>query len=215
MIDPVASGLVALLLLGVLYEQTFRRLGRRQPVPGRMIDVGGYCLHASESGRGDLTVVILHGAGDSSHSWMHVQKQVSEFAHVVAFDRAGLGSSEPRPAHDPSGSVRELHTLLTALGCQGRYVLVGHSLGGLIARLYALRYSDEVAGMVLIDSTHEFLKDDPKFRRAFAASRVLLKAFRLTSPIGLPRFMGQVLRWMPMYRERSFFMSQISLEERQ
>lgn len=178
------------------------------------MDVGGYRLHVTERGQGGSTVVILHGAGESSYSWRPVQQQLSEFARVVAYDRPGLGASEQGPAPDAVGSVQELHTLLQTLGIPGPYILVGHSLGGLLARLYALRYPEEVAGLVFVDSTHEALKDDRKFRQGFAAIGAFLKVYGAMSKVGLPRLMGQVFGLLPMYPERLAFFKQITPDEK-
>jgi hypothetical protein len=67
--------------------------------------------------------------------------------------------------------------------------------------------------MVMVDSSHEFLKDDPKFRRGFAVTVTMLKVFRILSAFGLPRFLGEVFGFYPMYPERSFYAKQISREE--
>ncbi|MDQ3929624.1 MAG: alpha/beta hydrolase, partial [Chloroflexota bacterium] len=93
--------------------------------------------------------------GMSAH-WVRVQQQLAQSTRVCAYDRAGMGWSEsgskPRDAKQVSS---ELHTLLTnAAGTEGPYVLVGHSYGGLYARMYAARYSNDVAGVVLVDSSH-------------------------------------------------------------
>jgi pimeloyl-ACP methyl ester carboxylesterase len=158
-------------------------------------------------------VVVIHGAGESSYSWVQVAKQVAPFARVVTYDRPGLGGSDPGPGPNAARSTAELHTLLARAGLPGPYVLVGHSLGGVIARLYAIRYPGEVAGMVLVDSTHEFLKDDRSFRQSFAIIGVLLKVFRFCSVFGLPRFLGEVFGFFPMYPERRFFAQQVSRDE--
>ncbi|HWI60444.1 MAG TPA: alpha/beta hydrolase [Symbiobacteriaceae bacterium] len=167
----------------------------------------------TDQGSGAPAVVLLHGAGESSYSWAHVRNEVSRFARIVTYDRPGLGSSDPGPGLDASASVDELRTLLTRAGVPGPYVLVGHSIGGIMARLYAIRYPEEVSGMVLVDSTHEFLKDDSEFRRSFAVMGTMLKVFRCLSVVGLPRFLGQVFGFFPMYPERPAYASQISREE--
>ncbi|HEX6719678.1 MAG TPA: alpha/beta hydrolase, partial [Pyrinomonadaceae bacterium] len=81
---------------------------------------------------------------------------VSRFTRVCSYDRAGFAWSDPGPTpRTMRQEASELHTLLQAARIKAPYVLVGHSLGGLIARVYAEQYADEVAGMVLVDPTHE------------------------------------------------------------
>jgi pimeloyl-ACP methyl ester carboxylesterase len=124
--------------------------------PGRLVDVGGYRLHLNCTGKSLPTIVLISGGGDFSFDWDLVQPEASRFARVCSYDRAGLAWSDPGPTpRSMRQEAYELHTLLKAANIEAPYVLVGHSLGGLIARVYAEQYRDEVAGMVLVDSTHE------------------------------------------------------------
>lgn len=207
------AGLVVMLCLGFLYETIGRLRDRSVPMSGRLLDVNDYRLHITESGSGTTPVVIITGAGDSSYSWLHVRKQVAHFARVVTYDRPGSGSSENGPAPDAVRSVEELRTLLERAGIPGPYLLVGHSLGGILARLYAIRYPDEVAGMVFVDSTHEFLLEDAKFRQTFAAFGTLAKISRSISRFGILRFLGDVLGVIPMYPERRYYQEVLSQDE--
>ncbi|MDF2627536.1 MAG: alpha/beta hydrolase [Symbiobacteriaceae bacterium] len=210
----VSGGLMlALLTAGFVYEQVARLKAKRRPLPGRLVEMGGHRIHLTDSGAGGPTVVVIHGAGESCFSWVHVAREVASFARVVTYDRPGLGGSDPGPGPDATRSPAELHMLLAKAGLPGPYVLVGHSLGGVIARLYAIRYPDEVAGMVLVDSTHEFLKDDRSFRQSFAVIGLLLRVFRFCSAFGLPRFLGEVFGFFPMYPERRFFAQQVTRDE--
>jgi pimeloyl-ACP methyl ester carboxylesterase len=93
--------------------------------------------------------------GATSVTWAWVQRAVQAFAPVVSYDRAGLGESEPGPMpRDGERLVVELHTALGHAGIRPPYVFVGHSYGGLLARLYTQRYPDEIAGAVLCESSH-------------------------------------------------------------
>lgn len=126
------------------------------PPPGRMVDVSGYRLHLQCQGQGEPTVVIDAGQGDFSLSWAEILSQVAEFAHVCAYDRAGLGWSDPSPKpRTAEVMVEELRTLLSKAGLPGPYVMVGASTGGMNARLFTHKYPREVAGLVLVDSAHE------------------------------------------------------------
>jgi len=126
------------------------------PPPGRMVDIGGYKLHINCRGKGNPTVILLHGVGDFSFDWALVQPDVARITRVCAYDRAGVAWSDPGPTpRGPLKLAQELHALLQNSGEPGPYVLVGHSWGGLIARVYAAQYPQDVAGMVLVDATHE------------------------------------------------------------
>lgn len=205
--------IVGLLILGIIYEQVARRKERTYTLPGRLVDVGGYRLHVTDRGEGGPTLLIIPGAGDSSYSWQAIQRELAATNRVLSFDRAGLGSSEAGPAPDPERSLVEIERLLAASGVSGPVILVGHSLGGLFARMYATKHPEQVAGLVLVDSTHEFLRDDKKFKQGFAAIGVMLRIMKALSPIGLPRFLGEVLGVMPMYPERANYVKQLSREE--
>ncbi|HKR59368.1 MAG TPA: alpha/beta hydrolase [Pyrinomonadaceae bacterium] len=124
--------------------------------PGKLLDVGGFRLHLNCTGKSGPAVVLIAGGGDFSFDWGLVQPDVSRFTRVCSYDRAGLAWSDPGPTpRTMRQEASELHTLLKAARIKAPYVLVGHSVGGLIARVFAEQYADEVAGMVLVDSTHE------------------------------------------------------------
>ena len=137
--------------------------GSAPPVnpPGRLIDIGGWRLHLNCAGARIATapIVILEaGVGDFSVEWSLVQPSVATFVRVCAYDRAGDGWSDlgphPRTMHQ---IVYELHTLLERAGERPPYVLVGHSYGGWLVRLYTSTYPADVAGMVLVEAG----ADDP------------------------------------------------------
>jgi len=147
---------VFLLLLSVIADGHQKDKKPTYSPPGKLVDVGGYRLHLNCTGKSGPTVVLIAGGGDFSFDWGLVQPDVSRFTRVCSYDRAGLAWSDPGPTpRTMRQDAYELHTLLKAARIKAPYVLVGHSIGGLIARVYAEQYPDEVAGMVLVDSTHE------------------------------------------------------------
>lgn len=129
---------------------------RTYPPLGKLIDVGGHRLHINCTGKGSPTVVMEAGAGDFSFDWSLVQPEVARFTRVCTYDRGGYAWSDPGPMpRTMQQIVSELHTGLRKAWAKAPYVLVGQSLGGLIVRVYASQYPAEVAGMVLVDSSHE------------------------------------------------------------
>ena len=124
------------------------------PMPGQLIDVGGHRLHLSCTGSGTPTVVLEPGAGEMSSNLGWIAPAVARDTRVCVYDRAGRGWSEPADtAQDGAQIATDLHTLLQRGHVPGPYVLAGHSFGGLYVLTFAARYPDEVAGMVLVDST--------------------------------------------------------------
>ncbi len=164
---------------------------RRFPALGRMVDVGGYRLHIVCVGEGDPTVVFDGPVGSSWLGWNQVQPEVARTARVCAYDRAGYGWSDPGPSPRDSGRVAgELHALLHHAGVDPPYVLVGSSIGGLNARLFAARYGTEVAGMVLVDSAHEDqLARLPVSTMPSTGDVLALDLLRLSAHVGVPRLL--------------------------
>lgn len=119
------------------------------------IDIGRYHLAYRWRDAGQPTVVLEAGAVATHESWTPVFDTIAEFATVVSYDRASLGQSDraPRP-RTCQNMVDDLHDLLSAVGIPGLYVLVGHSFGGQIVRLYAHQHRRDVIGMVLVDAMH-------------------------------------------------------------
>ncbi len=122
--------------------------------PGKLYRVAGHRLHLNCQGHGSPTVVLSNGLGGTSAGWARITGPVAASTRVCAYDRPGQGwSDEAASPRDGVQSARELHTLLAAAGEHGPYVLVGHSTGGTYALTYAARYRDQVAGLVLLDSS--------------------------------------------------------------
>jgi pimeloyl-ACP methyl ester carboxylesterase len=148
--------LLLLLVTAIAGAMAKSNLAQQYPAPGQLVDVGGYKLHLNCMGQGSPTIILAAGMGDFSVSWADVQPEVAKFARVCSYDRAGLGWSESS-SHPQTAStmVEDLHTLLVNANVQGPYVLVGHSLGGMLTRVYANNYPKDLVGMVLVDALHE------------------------------------------------------------
>jgi pimeloyl-ACP methyl ester carboxylesterase len=139
-----------------------------------LVDIGnGRKMYLKCAGRGSPTVMLVGGLRASADDWNISDKSkptvftgVGKFTRVCAYDRPGTPVGEKPSRSDPvsqpitaKDAVSDLHALLSAAGEAGPYVLVGHSYGGLIVRLYASTYPTEVSGLVLVDVLSEGLQD--------------------------------------------------------
>lgn len=189
--------LVALVVLVVLAGQVQQfRLARAYPPPGELVQVGDHKLHVMRAGEGP-TVVFENGPGGMGIDWSLVMPEVSEFATTIAYDRAGLGWSEPASgSRDIATLVTELNQMLQATGATPPYVLVGHSYGGLIVRAYAYTYPEDVAGLVLVDAAHEDQFEIYPEEYAAKAENIgqqmasLRLVYRLVTGSGVPALLG-------------------------
>jgi len=208
---------VSLAIVGAVYEIIGRwRDAERFPQRGHLVQAGWIRMNIDCNGQGSPTVILESGSGGPSVDWLMVQPEVA-FARVCSYDRAGYGWSESGP--EPRSSLqiaRELKQLMLAAGENGPYVLVGHSMGGYDIRVYAGQYPNDVAGMVLVDASHEdqdlrkpesirkWLQDDRRYPR-----RKKLKYFlqlhlgwaRLTADGEVPSF------WPKAFREEEAFLT--------
>jgi pimeloyl-ACP methyl ester carboxylesterase len=125
----------------------------RQPRPQtQYVDVGGYRLRLQTAGSGTPTVILDSGFGNGLDVWSEIFLEVARFTRVAAYDRAGLGESEPGPEPRSFTQIAtELHTLLHRGDISPPYVLVGHSMGGGNVRAFAHLFKEQVAGIVFVD----------------------------------------------------------------
>jgi pimeloyl-ACP methyl ester carboxylesterase len=198
-------GLGVLILLvgvagtGLIFQVVATRNDQQEfPAPGELVDIGGYELHINCIGEGSPTIILDALSGGSSASWGLLQPEIAQSTRVCAYDRAGAGWSDRGPTpRDMNQQVRELHALLAGARVDGPYVLVGHSYGGRIARVYAKAYPREVVGMVLIDPG--MLDDDPRFppqyHKEHAAEQRLITVARWLAPFGVVRLFPPQLEY--------------------
>ena len=193
---------------GSLYQAVATFFDRRRYLPpGKLVDIDGSRLHMHVVGTGSPTVVFEAGLGAMSAGWGWIQPEIGKLTRTVSYDRAGLGWSDASPSH-PSALLTSLrlHKLLQATGIPGPYVLVGHSMGGLLVRVFANLYSDEVAGMVLVDASHpdQHLRY-PAIRHHMRSGFRMLKRIPFLARIGyvrLLRMFGSMAEGLPG-RQRS------------
>jgi len=142
----------ALCALGGGYETVGASLDRARMAPGRLIDVGGHRLHLECVGSGSPTVILQSGLGETGAYWRWISAAVAHDTKVCVYDRPGRGWSEETPApQDGFAVARDLHVLLERANLPAPFVLVGHSSGAQYVRIFAGRYPEQVAGMVLLD----------------------------------------------------------------
>jgi pimeloyl-ACP methyl ester carboxylesterase len=142
-----------------------------------------------------------------------VAERLAGRTQVITYDRAGLGRSGRGPAPTVDSYLTELQAVLDACLPDGRYILVGHSLGGLIARLHAQQRPERAAGLVQLDATPEQIADDPSVRVGFAVSGVVASLFKALTPFGVVRLLLR-LRAFPLYPEQAAFEAQLTPDQR-
>jgi pimeloyl-ACP methyl ester carboxylesterase len=160
--NKLAFGAKVIVLLATLLFLSALTLAQQAPdssnytPTGKLLDIGGYKLHINCTGVGNPAVIFISGAGDFSFDWSLIQPSISRFTQGCSYDRAGQAWSQLGPVpRTMRQEAYELHLLLSKARIKPPFILVGHSIGGLISRVYAQQYPREVAGMVLVDPTHE------------------------------------------------------------
>jgi pimeloyl-ACP methyl ester carboxylesterase len=182
----MATSLGAVAAGAVVYQEVAETRDRKAyPPPGALVDVGGRRLHYERAGVDAPTVVIETGAGTLAHTWEPIVGRLAEKSTVVTYDRAGYGwSGGAGPGLRTGMDVADdLMTMLEEAEVPGPYVLVGHSLGGLYARVFAARFPDETAGLVLIDATHEDVMDRMRERLGWKGLSLQLASMLLVAAI--------------------------------
>ncbi len=163
---------------------------RRFASPGVLVDVGGGRLHVQTTGDGAPSVVLDSALAGTSLSWGEVQTRTAELTRVVSTDWLGFGWSDPtRAPRRVDVLVEELHRALEAANIEPPYVLVGHSYGGFVVRLFAAIYPRETAGLVLVDAPHprEWMTPSPAQARRIERGVLLARGGAVLARFGLTR----------------------------
>lgn len=185
----IVAGIVALLLVtGAIYQAAASASDlKKYPPPGQLYEVDGYRMHLYCTGEGSPTVILEAGAGSPGLIWSLVQDEIARSNRVCSYDRLGFGWSDTAPGpRTPSQIADDLHALLEIAGVPGPYIMVGHSAGGVYVRAYASQYPSEVAGMVLVDASHEGQDAayPPEYQKLDNVQDYMMVFCRLTSPFG-------------------------------
>ncbi|MGH9140358.1 MAG: alpha/beta fold hydrolase, partial [Vicinamibacterales bacterium] len=176
-------GVYALSAVGGGYQTVAEFRDRRtHRAPGQLVDVGGHRLHLLCVGAGTPTVILESGLGEGASYWEWISAAVAQETRVCAYDRAGRGWSDPvATSQDGVAVATDLHSLLDRGRIAGPFVLVGHSSGAEYVRIFAGRYPEQVAGMILLDGqppeAFEGLPVFPMFYNSFRRVSALLPSF--------------------------------------
>jgi pimeloyl-ACP methyl ester carboxylesterase len=162
--------LVLFLAAGALYQFIGgRRAARSYPPPGTIVTVDGQRLHVVCAGDGSPAVIFESGIAASSLSWTRVLRDVAAFTRACAYDRAGLGWSDPvRAPRTVARMLGELRGVMASAAASGPCVLVGHSFGAFLVCAYASQHPADVAGLVLLDPPsewHEITREQARLLR--------------------------------------------------
>jgi hypothetical protein len=160
--ERIVLSIVALVATVVVGSSSFNAIAihwfrAHNPPPGEIYIVNGNKMRMYCTGSGTPTIILEAGLGDDAIVWRGVQPALSKTTRVCAYDRAGLGWSDPLPPpRDADHIAADLHGLLREAKITGPVVLMGHSVGGIYLRDYASRYPENVAGIVFVDSSTPF-----------------------------------------------------------
>jgi pimeloyl-ACP methyl ester carboxylesterase len=191
LLNPVLVILVLFALSGG-YETISRSTEPAVAMRGQLVDVGPYRLHLECTGSRGPTVILEPGGGGSAASMGLIAPSVARDSRVCVYDRAGRGWSDPA-ASPPDGAqiATDLHRLLDRAHVPGPYVLAGHSFGGLYVRTYAAKYPEEVAGLVLVDSTAAHNTPvSPQKASSYSVVKHLSSLVATTSRLGVGRLIA-------------------------
>jgi pimeloyl-ACP methyl ester carboxylesterase len=180
-----------MMTVGFVYEPIAEySYTKAHKAPGQLFQVGDHQLHIHCTGSGSPTVVLEAGLGATSYSmagW--IAPAVAQVTRVCVYDRAGYGWSEAAVGpRDGIAVTTDLHSLLAQAQEQGPYVVAGHSIGGTYMRVFAARYPEQVAGMVLLDSQpNDAFTRLPDFPAFYAVLRPVTKLMPYLVQVGLGR----------------------------
>lgn len=195
--------IIVLPLFGLGYQSIADVIdAHRYPMPGELVNIGGYRLHLYCTGDGSSTIVLDSGAAGPGLMWALVQPELTKTNRVCSYERAGLGwSDKARTERTSQNMVVELHTLLTNAGIAPPYILVGHSLAGFNVRIYANQYPGDVVGIVLVNASYEDLRLPPGCEKIFKANTSFARLMQPMTIFGITRIADKFGAFKPFTDE--------------
>lgn len=192
MVWIIVIAVVALLSLQIILQLICTHIDRKKfAAPGIMVKIDGAEMHVSRLGNGTPPVVLEAGIAASSINWRPLQTELGKLTATYSYDRAGFGwSVTDRRQCTLARITDDLHALLQAMQVPAPYVLVGHSFAGYITRAYANRFSDELAGLVLLDplTPEEWIAPTSSQRWSLCGGIWFSRAGGVLASLGLVRF---------------------------
>jgi pimeloyl-ACP methyl ester carboxylesterase len=180
--------LIVVLICSIKQYNYDLKVKKEYKADGDFSNIGKNNIHFKSSGSGNFTFVLISGLGETMNTWSKIENELQKRGKVFMYDRSGLGHSEvgilPRSIDNLS---KELHTVLKNEDIQRPYIIIGHSVGGFIARYYAKKYPEDVIGLFLIDPYQEMGKEE--FGEWPASYKMMNWSFRHLSWSGIPFFL--------------------------
>jgi pimeloyl-ACP methyl ester carboxylesterase len=189
--------LIAIIVCSILlFQIAFQLLclwidGRKFPPPGGLIRLSGRTVHVQQLGSGAPAIILEAGIAASSLSWAVLQPRLAAISATYSYDRAGLGwSSSTARGCSLFRMTEELHQWIEAARVPRPYVLAGHSYAAYILRVYAQRFPDELAGIVLVDplTPEEWIRPDRMQRGQVRRAVWFSRAGAVMVALGVIRF---------------------------
>jgi len=183
------AGVFFALVVLVFFAGQYARwhLAKTFPAPGKMITAGQHKLHVNCQGQGSVVVILEAGLNDFSIHWHRLQPLLSQHAITCSYDRAGLGWSSPSKNQSTlQNKVNDLRVVVQTVGNGQPVILVGHSFGSMVARLYTQQYPENVRALILVDPASEHMAEHiPGYKEAIESAAAQFKGLRSIASLGL------------------------------
>jgi pimeloyl-ACP methyl ester carboxylesterase len=189
----IALAIAGLLVVQIVLQFVCTRIDRKKfPAPGVLVYTPGGKMHVCKFGSGNPPVVLEAGIASSTINWRPLQAELAKVSATYSYDRAGFGSSlaHRRSACTLGGLADDLHATVQALGISEPFILLGHSYAAYIMRVYAHRFPEEVAGIVMVDplTPEEWVSPDSRQRWTLRGGVWFSRAGSLLAWSGVVRF---------------------------